>query len=56
LILLEAENMEASNGKEERVEYAQSNTTILTSIINITRVPTTTYFGPTCGPSSGCKI
>jgi len=27
------------NGKELRVEYAQSNTTILTSIINIMRVP-----------------
>ena len=44
------------NGKELRVEYAQSNTTILTSIINIMRVPTTTCFGPTCGPSSGFKL
>jgi len=44
------------NGKELRVEYTQSNTTILTSIINITRVLTTTCFGRTCGPSSGCKI
>ena len=44
------------NGKELRVEYAQSNTTILTTIINIMRVPTTTCFGPTCGPSSGCKV
>jgi len=30
------------HGKELRVEYAQSNTTILTSIINIMRLPTTT--------------
>jgi len=45
-----------SNGKELRAEYAQSNTTILTSIINIMRVPTTTCFGPTRGPSSGCKL
>jgi len=44
------------NGKELRVEHAQSNTTILTSIINTMRVPTTTCFGPTRGPSSGCKI
>ena len=43
-------------GKELHVEYAQSNTTILTSIINIIRVPTTTCFGPTRGPSSGCKL
>ena len=44
------------NGKELRVEYTQSNTNILTSIINIMRVLTTTCFGLTCGPSSGCKI
>jgi len=44
------------NGKELRVEYTQSNTTILTSIINIMRVITITCFGLTCGPSSGCKI
>ena len=44
------------NGKELRVEYTQANTTILTSIINIMRVLTTTRFGLTCGPSSGCKI
>jgi len=30
-------------GKELRLEYAQSNTTILTSIINIMRVPTTIH-------------
>jgi len=45
-----------SNGTELRVEYTQSNTTILTSIINIMRVLTTTCFGLTCGPSLGCKI
>ena len=44
------------NGKELRVEYTQSNTTILTSIINIMRVLTTTCFGLTCGPSSGVKL
>jgi len=44
------------NGKELRVEYTQSNTTILTSIINIMRVLITTCFGLTCRPSSGCKI
>jgi len=44
------------NGKELRVEYTQSNTTILTSVINIMTVLTTTCFGLTCGPSSGCKI
>ena len=44
------------NGKELRVVYTQSNTTVLTSIINIMRVLTTTCFGLTCGPSSGCKI
>jgi len=43
-------------GKELRVEYTQSNTTILTFIINIMRVLTTTCFGLTRGPSSGCKI
>jgi len=43
-------------GKELSVEYTQSNTTILTSIINIMMVLTTTCFGLTCGPSSGCKI
>ena len=44
------------NGKELRVEYTQSNTAILTSIINIMRVLTTTCFGLTRGPSSDCKI
>ena len=44
------------NGKELRVEYTQSNTTIITSIINIMRVLTTTCFGLTFGPPSRCKI
>jgi len=44
------------NGKGLRVEYTQSNTTILTSIINIMKVLTTICFGLTCGPSSGFKI
>jgi len=43
-------------GNKIRVEYTQSNTTILTTIINIMRVLTTTCFDPTSGPSSGCKI
>ena len=43
-------------GKELRVGYTQSNTTILTSVINIMSVLTTTCFGLICGPSSGCKI
>jgi len=44
------------NGKKLRVEYTQSDTTILTSVINIMRVLTTTCFGLTRGSSSGCKI
>jgi len=45
-----------TNGKELSVEYTQSNTTILPLIIVIVRVLTTTCFGPTCGPSSGCNF
>jgi len=44
------------NGKELSVEIHTVNHNYITSIVVTMRVLTTTCFGPTCGPSSGCKI
>jgi len=45
------------NSKGLRMEIRSvKHSNILTSIINIIRCQTTTCFGPTCGPSSGCNL